>query len=376
MRTAYPADGRFSYGKRILEELGEQFDLPELFEALRTPGKRLCARVNLLRGSPEEVLEELERTGYEPETPYPYEELVCVRVEGPFEVPLTDAVVVADKRAAESVLMGADLYAPGLLEAKGVKAGEPVTVLAEKTLEPVGFGRALFEGEPPRRGKVVETVVTKFKAPKFRELKSFEKGLIYPQSAPAVAAVRALEPEGLVVDMNAAPGGKAFHAYELLRGKGKVIAFDISKKRISKMMEEMRRLGHSFEVVRADSRYLDLDFPHLVGKADRVIVDPPCTAIGVIPKVWDVKKDEDMINAFEYQKQFVKVAYKLLKKGGLMLYSTCTLTKTENERVVEFAEEMGFEVVEKDTPWGKTPVKVSPSVHGEPGFFIAILKKK
>ena len=366
----------FEYGERILEELREQFPLKELFEVLKTPGKHLCLRVNLLKASPEEVAEELERKGYKPYVPYKeLPELVCVPVEGPYEIPSSDKFVVADKRAAESVLMGADLYAPGVLKVEGARPGEEVAVLAERTLEPVGYGRSLVGPEAPKRGKAVDIKISKFRAPKFRELDSFRRGLVYPQSAPAVAAVRALEPEGLVVDMNAAPGGKSFHAYELMRGRGKLIAFDISRKRISKMLEEMRRLGHSFEVKRADTRYLDLDYPELVGRADRVIVDPPCTAIGVIPKVWDVKKDEDMINAYKYQVQFVKVANKLLKKGGLMLYSTCTLTKTENERVLEFAEELGFEVVEKDTPWGRTPVKVSPVEYGEPGFFISILRK-
>ncbi len=363
----------FWYGKRILEELSSQFPLQSLFDALRSPGKHLCLRVNLLKATPEEVMEELEKMGYEPYQPY-LPELVCVKVEGPFEVPRLDRYVIADKRAAESVLMGADLYAPGVVASEGLEEGKEVAVLAERTLEPVAIGKALVS-EVPKKGKVVEVTLSKYKAPKFRELKAFEEGKVYPQGAPSVIAVKALEPEGLVIDMNAAPGGKSFYAYELMKGRGKLIAFDISKKRIQKMKEEMRRLGHSFQVIRADSRYLDLDFPELVGKADRVIVDPPCTAIGVIPKVWDEKKDEDMINAYKYQIQFVKVAYKLLKEGGLMLYSTCTLTKTENEGVLDFAQELGFEVVEKETPWGRTPIKVNPLEHGEPGLFISILRK-
>ncbi len=363
----------FWYGEKILEELKSQFPLQDLFKSLRTPGKHLCLRVNLLRASPEEVIDELEKAGYRPYQHY-LSELVCVRVEGPFEIPKLEKFVVADKRAAESVLMGADLYAPGLVSASDLKSNEEVSILAERTLEPVAIGKVLVS-EIPRRGKVVEVIKSKFKAPKFRELRAFEEGKVYPQGALSAIAVKVLEPEGLVIDMNAAPGGKSFYAYELMKNKGKLIAFDISKKRIQKMKEEMRRLGHRFEVIRTDSRYLDLDFPELVGRADRVIVDPPCTAIGVIPKVWDEKRDDDMINAYKYQIQFIKVAHKLLKKGGLMLYSTCTLTKTENEKVLGFAQELGFEVVERDTPWGKTPIKVNPLEHGEPGFFISILRK-
>jgi len=377
VKTTYPTDGSpFDYGELILRELEEQFPLEKLFEALRSPGRHLCVRVNVLRGTPEAVMKELRERGYEPYVPYEaVPELVCVPVEGPFEIPKADAFVVADKRAAESVLVGADLYAPGVVGGRGLEPGREVTVLAERTLEPVGYGRSLVGERIPSKGKVVDVEISRFRGPKFRELKAFEEGLIYPQSAPSVAAVRALEPEGLVIDMNAAPGGKSFHAFELMRGKGRLMAFDVSRRRIEKMREEMKRLGHSFEVFRADSRYLDLDFPELVGKADRVMVDPPCTSIGVIPKVWDIKRDRDMINAFKYQIQFVKVAHKLLKKGGIMLYSTCTLTKTENEKVVEFAEELGFEILEKEVPWGTTPIKVNPVDHKEPGLFISLLRK-
>ena len=367
----------FWYGELILNDLRSQFDLEELFKSLKTPGKHMCLRVNLLKASPEEVMEELEEAGYKPYQPYKgIPELVCVEVEGPFEVPDAGRYVVADKYAAESVYVGANLYSPGVLEVKGAERGKEVTVLAERTLEPVGYGVSEIGEEVPSRGKAVDVRVSKYRAPKFRELKAFDEGKVYPQSAPAVAAVRALRPEGLVVDLNAAPGGKSFHAYELLRGRGRVIAFEISKKRIKKMLSEMKRLGHQIEVRRADSRYVDLDFPHLVEKADRVIVDPPCTSIGVIPKVWDEKRDEDMINSYKYQVQFVKVAFKLLKKGGLMLYTTCTLTKKENEEVLEFAEELGFELVERETPWGRTPIKVVPYKHGEPGFFISVMRKR
>jgi len=366
----------FWYGELILEDLGSQFSLEELFRSLKTPGKHMCLRVNLFKASPEEVMEEIENVGYRPYQPYStIPELVCVKVEGPFEVPDAGRYIVADKYAAESVYVGANLYSPGVLELKGAEMGREVTVLAERTLEPVGFGVSRIGNEIPEKGLAVDITMSKYRAPKFRELNSFKEGKVYPQSAPAVAAVRLLKPEGLVVDLNAAPGGKSFHAYEILKGKGRVISFEVSKNRIKRMIREMERLGHSIEVIRADSRYVDLDYPHLRGKVDRVIVDPPCTSIGVIPKVWDEKKDEDMLNAYKYQMQFVKVAYRLLKKEGLMLYTTCTLTKKENEEVLEYAQDIGFEIVEERSPWGKTPVKVVPYMHGEPGFFIGLLKK-
>ncbi|ALU11748.1 16S rRNA methyltransferase [Ignicoccus islandicus DSM 13165] len=374
MRRRFTIAERFKYGELIKEDLSSQGNLNEILESLLSPGKHLCVRVNRLKAKPEDVMYEMELKGFKPYQPYKeLEELVCVKVEGPFEIPILDSYIIADKRAAESVYIGANLYAPGIISMKNVKEGKEVTILSERTMDPVGIGFAKISEKAPR-GLAVEVTMSVYKAPKFRELEAFKKGGIYPQSAPAVAAVKALQPRGLIVDLNAAPGGKSFHAYEL--SKGKVISVDISRKRLSKMIEEMKRLGHNIEIIREDGRYFDLKHPELLGKVDRVIVDPPCTSIGVVPKLWDEKSDEDLINAYNYQVQFVKVAYRLLKKGGLMLYSTCTITRKENEEVIEFAKRLGFEVLEIETPWGKTPIKVFPHMHKEPGFFISILRKK
>ncbi len=368
------------YDEKILSELSKIYGNPKpLLLSLKHPGRHICLRTNVLKASPAEVIEEV--NGYIPYKEMP--EVVCAKIEGPFEVEMHDKIVVADKYAAESVMLGANLYAPGVVNAKNVRKGDKVTIVVEKTYEAVAEGIAMMNGEEMKGGRGLAVMVEKslYKAPKTRELEVVKRGKAYEQSAPSAYVAHVLDPqEGeLIVDMNAAPGGKASHIYELSKGKAKVIAVDISRKRIKKMIENFRRLGHKIEVIRADSRYLDIDFPTLVGKVDAILIDPPCTAIGVIPKLWDVKTWRDLENATRYQKQFFKPASRLLKKGGRLVYSTCTLTWSENEGMIEVAESYGLELEEIKGPWGACKggtIRVSPHLHGEPGFYIMKFRKR
>ena len=126
--------------------------------------------------------------------------------------------------------------------------------------------------------------------------------------------------------------------------------------------------------------------PTLVGKADRVLVDPPCSALGTRPKLYDETKFEHVLGLAKYQRQFLKVAARLCKPGGVIVYSTCTLTLEENEENVAYAvEELGLEVEEVKWHVGGPAIEVKdcvrgcwrfePDEHGTPGYFIAKLRK-
>ena len=140
------------------------------------------------------------------------------------------------------------------------------------------------------------------------------------------------------------------------------------------------------DILLHDSRYLDVDFTKLVGKIDKVLLDPPCSDIGVRPKVLDYKTYRQIVSNYNYQKQFIKVAYKLLKCNGILVYSTCTLTPMENEDIVRYAESIGFEILEIKIPiaskglniypWYDRIVRFYPHIQDTPGFFIALLRKK
>jgi len=133
---------------------------------------------------------------------------------------------------------------------------------------------------------------------------------------------------------------------------------------------------------RADSRYLDRDRPTL--NADRVLVDPPCTALGVRPKLYEEASGAEVFSSAAFQKQFLRVAARIVKPGGVVVYSTCTLTLQENEGMVRFAvEELGLEL--EDPPFRvsgagrgigfKECIRFDPDVCEAPGYFIARLRR-
>ncbi|RLE67439.1 MAG: 16S rRNA methyltransferase, partial [Thermoprotei archaeon] len=143
-----------------------------ILKSLKKPGSRYFLRVNTLKASPREVVEILRGEGLEAYTFELLPDAVYMRVAGPFEVKLHRRVVVADKAAAESVYMGADLYAPGVLNARGVREGDRVSVVSPKG-HLVAEGIAVMDGEEMvvrRRGLAVKVVRSVYRVPSVRRL--------------------------------------------------------------------------------------------------------------------------------------------------------------------------------------------------------------
>ena len=385
---------RFHYDADLLQALERVYggELRSFLNAISRPSKRLYIRVNTLKIDPGALLDILRTRGIEVYRDEELSEALYFPVYGPYRVEETGLRVVADKRASESVMLGSNLYAPGVEDCDPeVKPGSVVTVISP-------HGDVLAEGvakmrceEMKRRGKglAVEVYKSVYRAPQLRELPEFSAGYFYPQSLPAMYTVHVLDPQPgeLVVDMCAAPGGKTGHIVEHSQGLAYVIAFDHSQRKLREMVKEMERLGHLYaiEVWRSDSRYLDVDYPWL--KPDKVLIDPPCTALGVRPKLYDRKSYRDVIAAANYQKQFLQVAARIVRSGGVIVYSTCTVTIEENEMVIEeVLHRYGcLEVVETGIRRGSRGLygdykdlytRFHPQIHDTPGYFIAKLVKK
>jgi len=383
----------FNYDDELFKAIKRVYGdvIYDFLRAIREPGRRLYVRVNTLVKSIGEVVDSLRERGISVFKDEHVEEAIFFPIKGPFKVPIEDGIIIVDQRTAESVYLGSHVYAPGVLKAVGhVRKNSPVTVVSP-LLEPIGWG--YFRIDPGdvgkvRRGLVVEVAISRFKAPKIREFPEFAEGALYGQSLPAMLVSKILDPQPseLIVDMCAAPGGKASHIYQLTEGKARILAFDHSKRRIAKMAREFKRMKVNIEVHLADSRYLHIDYPSLYGKVDRILIDPPCSSLGVRPKLYDSKRYKDIIDLRKYQIQFFKPAYELLRKGGVLVYSTCTVTLEENEEVVEEAvERYGFELVEVKYgslgskglgDKGDFFMRFHPHIHDVTGYFIAKLIKK
>ncbi|MCE4621527.1 MAG: RsmB/NOP family class I SAM-dependent RNA methyltransferase, partial [Desulfurococcales archaeon] len=301
------------YGVRLCSLLAE----------LVKPVPRLYVRVNTLKVDVESYLEKLREQGLRFEMDPDIPEAIWAPVEGPLEVPIYDGKVVVDKRAAEAVLLGSDLYAPGVMAASRVSRGSMVTIVAPNGVV-VASGLAVMDGEEmvkAQRGLAVKVLHPRYKAPRVSDLPGFKEGLIYGQSLPSMVAVRILDPKPgeVIVDLTAAPGGKVSHAAQLAGPRSTVIAIDRTSKR-GKLEETLGRLGMSWvRVVGGDSRYADRLLPHLKGRVDAVIVDPPCSDLGVRPKLYDRKTLRDIVNLMLYQRRFIEAAARILRKGGRML---------------------------------------------------------
>jgi 16S rRNA (cytosine967-C5)-methyltransferase len=139
-----------------------------------------------------------------------------------------------------------------------------------------------------------------------------------------------------------------------MHSSGRVLGFDRNSDKISMTRQTLKKLEcNNVTVSIHDSRYLPDDLPEL--KVDRVLIDPPCSALGLRPKVYDYTTQQRVENLADYQKQFVKAASGLVKPGGVIVYSVCTFTAQECEQIAEFAQsECDLRVVEQHPFLGST----------------------
>ncbi len=161
-------------------------------------------------------------------------------------------------------------------------------------------------------------------------------GLYIVQDASSRLAVRALDPQPgeTVIDTCAAPGGKSLSTAMDMGNTGTVYSFDLHENKLSLIRKTAQSLGVSIITAQArDAREPD---PALAEKADRVLCDAPCSGLGVIGKKPDIKyKPLASIEALpRVQYEILSGASRYVKKGGVLLYSTCTLNPDENEHVV------------------------------------------
>jgi len=327
---------RFKFSEDTLRELHQVYGsgLETVVRALRSPGKRYYVRANTLRTTPEEVMARLAGKGFDVSQDEKMPEALWVPVQGPFEVPSCPKKVMVEKFTAESVLQGANVYAPGIVRCRKLRLGDTVNVIDDEG-EILASGIARMSETQIltfRRGLAIEVTESTYRVPSFRETLEFQEGLIYPQSYPAILTSRILDPEpsDVVLDMTCSPGGKLSHISQLMKNQGRLFGVDRNRQKIDTAMATCRRMGCSNATLFVhDSRYLDSDFPSL--KPDKILVDPPCSALGIMPKVYEYTATSEIEALARYQKQFLTAASKIIKPGGKIVYSVCTLSLQECE---------------------------------------------
>lgn len=215
----------------------------------------------------------------------------------------------------------------------------------------------------------------------------FKEGKITVQdeSAMLVAPLLDLKEGMTVVDLCSAPGGKTTHIAEILGNTGKVLAFDLHESKLGLIKENCERLGITNVTTFAqDATKLNAE---LVASTDRVLIDVPCSGLGIIRKKPEIKwnkKNNDLTEVVKVQKEILKNAWNYLREGGELVYSTCTLNKKENEEVIDWFVERNSDCEVEKVFLGKADnvvyndngsVTILPNKYMD-GFFIAKLKKK
>ncbi len=214
--------------------------------------------------------------------------------------------------------------------------------------------------------------------------KEYKAGLFTVQDAAPQAACLALGvmPGDFVMDLCAAPGGKTTYLAELMQNKGKIFAFDLYEHRAELIKKNAERLGiNIIDVFAKDTSVL---MPEYIGKPDKVLADVPCSGIGIAKRKPELKYKTDFDGLSKIQMSILSCGARYLKPGGVLVYSTCTLYRDENENIVnKFIEEneeyelLGLEesVPESFAASGGM-LTVLPNEIDCDGFFIAKLRRK
>ena len=197
----------------------------------------------------------------------------------------------------------------------------------------------------------------------------YKKGYFYAQDLASQKAMNVLAPKSgeKVLDMCSAPGGKSFTMAALMENKGEIVACDLYEARVGLIEKSADRLG--FNIIKptvCDASEYNED----LGKFDCILCDVPCSGLGVIRRKPDIKykTDNDFKELEELQFKILRNAVKYLKPNGRILYSTCTLRKAENEKlVIRFQKEYnGFCKMHEKC--------LMPHIDKTDGFYYALLK--
>ncbi|MEE6466830.1 hypothetical protein FKM82_007064 [Ascaphus truei] len=274
--------------------------------------------------------------------------------------------VIVGAQCGNAVLRGAHVYSAGIVSAsKWMKAGDEVSVYsdiegkckrgAKEFLETKVFlGNGISElsrseifcSSHPVKGKGIRMTEPVYLSPSFDNVLS---GYIFLQNLPSAVASHVLNPQPgeRVLDMCAAPGGKTTHIATLMNDQGEVIAMDKIANKVEKIKcnASVLKLScikafcfNSTKAVADDKTTHGQGGPPFLPESfNRVLLDAPCSGMGQRPNMVCALSFKEVTSYKPLQRKLISVAVKLLKPGGVLVYSTCTITLSENEEQVAWA---------------------------------------
>lgn len=229
-------------------------------------------------------------------------------------------------------------------------------------------------------------------------LQAFQSGGFEAQDegSQLIAELVAPPPKGVIVDYCAGAGGKSLFLAAAMENKGRILASDVDKRKLTELRRRAKRAGAgNIQVVQLSPEVgaaLPKPFEKLIGKASRVLVDAPCTGMGALRRNPEARwrlNPADLERLPKIQLQIAQRALELVAPGGRLIYATCTLLKKENEDVVAalMAGRDDLEIISPREVWGaergdtlvddsKQFMMTRPHVHNTDGFFAAVIRRK
>lgn len=239
------------------------------------------------------------------------------------------------------------------------------------------------------KGKYFTNSLRLLKIADISKLKVYNEGKFHVQDESSMLAVNILDPkEGeYIIDVCAAPGGKSILSAQRMKNRGIISSRDIYEHKIELIGQAAKRLGIDIiQPMKSDAQILDKDSIKI---ADRVLIDAPCSGLGILRKKSDIKlrkNYQDIEILQDIQRKILTVCSEYVKLNGVLVYSTCTITQEENIDNIEwFVQNFPFEL-EDITAFLPENIKCStacegyiqlyPHIHDTDGFFVARMRRK
>ncbi len=359
----------------VIDYLAESYpserDMRTLMHAISTAPENYFLRINLTKITPVALLDL-----WKEHFPAfqgcidPLPNTLKIPIKGVFNPPLLKTRVYCDKFAAESVMIGADLFMPGVTGMNGkFSCNKEVSILLSPSHIPktwkidpeslhVANGvtrKTSKQYVTERKGIFVENNAPRYIVPKYRNHPIYQNGLVSGQNVPPNYAMACLigtafaqykdRPDNVtILDLCAAPGHKSTamvewsHYYSTLENLAwhpPILSIDRSANRLRHLTKDMTRLGLSKITPWACKvEKIVQERPTLKHAADVVMFDPPCSALGTRPKLFIEENNNRLTGYAKNQSRLLPFVDELIKPEGFLMYNTCTLAQAENEEIV------------------------------------------
>ncbi len=273
--------------------------------------------------------------------------------------------------------------AAGIFAAANAQPPMTLRINARKISRAAYLDKLNAAGIPGSPGVIAGQAIVLQQPVDVAELPGFEAGeaSVQDEAAQMAALLLAARPGERILDACSAPGGKACHMLELQAELGELVSMDIDQQRLQRVAENLQRLELEATIVTGDASSPPATLKP--GSFDAILVDAPCSAIGVIRRHPDVKvlrRESDIPQLAAQQLSILLGLWPLLKPGGRLLYVTCSILNEENSRVVAkfLSQRDDAALGVREQSWGEPCShgrQLLPQVHGADGLFYAMLNK-